>query len=1668
MAKNLIYNKLIDDESSFQLVRTNPKLTGNVKLTINESGDMWLNSIDANDELAKDQYKRFAIDPSVSLPVNIYRFFNNGQTPNEIVFDLNEKIDLTKTSTDYKDQFNFSNYFSGAKYLISKRYDERFSYFAPIYLKKQIPDYFIIFKIKDPLNKPIDQLKLEYPYNKEQYLKDMFKKASIIKTFDIGPNSKIGKYLRDYINDPLFPTSSLYVSFEKDTFTSWNGILLNSGVFGSKSEILSDFYSTSYPLKFFEENITLGFERNGVIYPNILNLEFIFNDDQSKEYEFNRYFGAYVNAIQLSNLEIDLDRAYNERSIWENEFPLKRKYYFWEEASIKQKNENGVIFPYSNSEINISEFESIFKDKENFYFNYIKDKNNKFYLPKLDEPYSIDYDSQNNELSSGKIRLSNNLIDFGNFFGPSKIFLQDKGFSSKLEGFSFQYLKIKNELSHLDYIKIYHPHGTKIDSFGKYDELIGVENYSLIPNPGDYYYYHDIDNIVGYDIYYFNNKGSVSEIASAISNCLNKIRNRTFKSYQYKDTIIIKCSVAGDYDNNYYLEFYSSSNNYLNIIIGDIENSDLVSNKIQFEGGSISNKNNRLVLDSGHFLKIKSNIDKILVKTIKGWSPIFKISKYVDLFNENNFTTDTEKQNALNSFFNKIVITLKLDEDIDISYGDFIMRYKTFTEFGLFSFFPIKDFDFDFYSSTYSNFPIIDLYNYYYIPEKLKMIVPGYKYKVVGNGSILINGFEYSSNSEFILPYSSENYYYERLSGNAFVTFSDDITTIGSRLDIPINDENKELKDFSGFFILKDPDKIIEETNNLDFQLKEKYLNGITNTEYDFYKENYSKDFSLKSKIIPYITKWSIKDGKDSRDNPYRLNTELVFGFNNFSPNHEDFTQNPSNFTHEWFYIESAFNYLNTEETIKNNLYYFDNNFDLNLALTDPNYFINYFTYIPTFNGKQIGPPQMRYSPIIKNKIGEYETFFKGFRILFRDVLDNNSKLSNGKPIFNKNSLRFEGYKFSILLKPIKEDINDDKTPPIRYRFIEHKTFKFILLLIEVNFGSIDQIDDIWKQVSNFSPSLEKVSIKTSTDFNGNFLDTIYTGDNLYKSINGDYRISFNQNGVSNLTYCLLYSLKNKKYNNWLNAFSNIKLSYKLDISPSGVDLSSKTINAVKNLNILNYPFNASDEIINPKENNLLIIRNSLIGLEYFLDNVLSYVPQFENKIFKATENLVLFDSNNLMFIDQNAVPSYSFPIGIPFNFINQNFIFKILSGGERYYETLIQKISFGYFKKCVNELNPFIEYYSYEYFNNSLIQIQDSKLYTEIPSYNSIIKKDAIVTKIDLDKPSRFSFNNIIGFSYERFPLDNYYEINRYSGEYEPIFKEVSKFYYTFDFIKNDINSLNFSNIKFNIDIDKFMTIENFNHIKISEDKILDLESDPIYKPQYELLNEISIGRENYFLFLSNWDYGFHYKYFNKNNYSSVPGTLRIEEDDCFISKLIIVPNEIKLENFNIKYLKDIEKLEDIDLSKIEMIVKENSKTVEGFINLNNILINYFLSSGFINKFNEFLNNSIEFIGKYSSLEDYIKDYIKLNILKLYDISLIEFYTKKDSTILTSKEINNEIINGIVFDFLNDKQRLEKGYLISKNLKINKFDRLILKFSFNKGVNSGIRISPKIKINLI
>ena len=334
--------KITQDETSFGIIRTNPKLTGNVKLTIDSGNDIWLNSIEAEKELADDRFKKYRISPNSSYAIDINRFFDTGTTPPEIVYSLYQAdSQYTSTKRNLSDQYDrFYQY--GVTALKSKFYSEDFSFFAPLYLKEEVPEYFVIFRTDGAINK----FSYDLPFNEwqSQVTSQILDKSTIIKTFSLGPETAIGQYLRNIVTHPARKPSDISVSYQQNGYTTYNGICYPQGSFAQMGELLYDYINQENPLISVEEFITLGFQRNKVISSHILNLEFLFDDTEAENYTINRYFGLYVNAIDLAKFNMSGD-ALQEYSLSVDQLPLPRKGVDGNKISLKsftQTNSTGI------------------------------------------------------------------------------------------------------------------------------------------------------------------------------------------------------------------------------------------------------------------------------------------------------------------------------------------------------------------------------------------------------------------------------------------------------------------------------------------------------------------------------------------------------------------------------------------------------------------------------------------------------------------------------------------------------------------------------------------------------------------------------------------------------------------------------------------------------------------------------------------------------------------------------------------------------------------------------------------------------------------------------------------------------------------------------------------------------------------------------------------------------------------------------------------------------------------------------------------------------------------------------------------------------------------------------------------------------------------------------
>lgn len=144
--------KIIKQTSSFGVLRANPRISGNVKITVDSTSGIWLNSFDSNPEMSNSTYKGFSISSDSSFDKDLYRFFKEGKTPSQFVFGLIGEDELVQNQTnELSSVYNFF-YSSGVSPLVSDKYTEDFTYLAPLWLGDDIPDHFVIFRVNDPID----------------------------------------------------------------------------------------------------------------------------------------------------------------------------------------------------------------------------------------------------------------------------------------------------------------------------------------------------------------------------------------------------------------------------------------------------------------------------------------------------------------------------------------------------------------------------------------------------------------------------------------------------------------------------------------------------------------------------------------------------------------------------------------------------------------------------------------------------------------------------------------------------------------------------------------------------------------------------------------------------------------------------------------------------------------------------------------------------------------------------------------------------------------------------------------------------------------------------------------------------------------------------------------------------------------------------------------------------------------------------------------------------------------------------------------------------------------------------------------------------------------------------------------------------------------------------
>jgi len=647
-----IENNSIDNKS-FAILRTNPKLTTNVKLVVNSFGDLFLSSFRASKELSRIEYQKFELKSSGKYSSDIANFYRGLSSAEK--YKVLRKFSDTAVYSDYKFQYE-DQYHYGAIHNETKLYDEQYKILAPLWLEKNLPSKFVVYRIED----------VEYKRNysedtvgQNSRILEILKNATIVKTFDLGKSSKIGEYLSNHVNDKQFPKSAISVNFKEGEQTFFNGIDTLKGGFASRAEQLDTYYTqVDYPEIFSNEIITGGFERNQLAIANVINLEFLFDDSTASDYKIYRYFGLYVDDITEGSFiseGVDQDGSVKVvNGTYETKYDLTG---------------TGLV------DIDIMPVPSDFLTPV---LRYVKDREGNFYNLK---------GSVVSQYSKLLINSKDGVESLFKGFGKTGKTITSVSRKPNPRGFiKFTVTQVPSPNDRL-FI------GDKTE--------IGISNYNL----GDYLLIADSTippaRAIGNK---FSIQGSLQQIAIAISAAIKNGEIVTYKTAVDGTSVIVEDFLSGNRRRQTVLGVYSQNLvDFIQINSGESNNIGLVNSLVPV--GTSTNFNN---WDMYTMIGGSAEGQSILVSSSEIGN--VKVGEWVKLKDQDKFIRIIEIENDP---IEKELYRIILDSKVVLSNDSVFEIYDVYrTEHGLFSAYDFKDFDFDFYSERNSKLGDLEYEDY--------------------------------------------------------------------------------------------------------------------------------------------------------------------------------------------------------------------------------------------------------------------------------------------------------------------------------------------------------------------------------------------------------------------------------------------------------------------------------------------------------------------------------------------------------------------------------------------------------------------------------------------------------------------------------------------------------------------------------------------------------------------------------------------------------------------------------------------------------------------------------------------------------------------------------------------------------------------------------------------
>ena len=1667
----------LDDGVSFSLVRTNPKLTTNTKLMYNGK-KMYMESYASSELLNRLEYKNVSVKQNSTFNKDIASFLTGTGSQ---AYGVYQKFSDVTISDSYDNQFE-TFYWCGAEYIDSYFYDEEIGFVAPLYLREKLPNYFVIFRLDTPSN---------YNFNVDEngkvldstfdFKSDILDKAVLIKSFDLREGSVLGNYIHNYVEQEGFEfDKSMYVNFSNAEVTYF-GINKNNGVLEKRVESFeNELLRNDNPVLKDDKWFTEGFERNGLIFPYIMNIEFLFDDDKFKQngveaYDFARYIGVYCNNIEFGEFS-DLNELKNAGYTEDNAI-----YYF-------EDNKN-ILHRYSNNESGL----------------------------KIDGKDDSEFDKS---LISG---FEDDRVN--GYAEPLDIY---EGFINRAQ-YGFEILKSFEPgdwvgIEYNGHVECYFADDKNVvNATAGIDESMGIGEYS------------------GFR-FSVNENSTVNDIAEALVKSVNHNKKSKFEAKCSDNVVVFYAKREGKEYNGgeiggnavgaemlleasliYNKKISLPVSNHLKLVSGDefpVENISDSDTVIPVEG---------VISSFGNYYRdyFCGACDLDIDPKTETYRNIFKIHSDEYIFFNVGRYLKTKNGNGREICANMIYINLdgELDPDyrlvivddapsdeknnrgydVSVSSTNQVEIMDIFKpNYGVLSWFPVKDFDFDINYSSY--------------------------------GQYIAFADECNTLGESISKTKTENIGFD---GNSIAS---EIKQLAKSLFVDDYGNNLE-SEYDYYFEQYHPDLCLM-SKTAPYISKWGYYDEQKDSCENPYRLNVSKVFGV-SNLSANTFLEKCNEDEFTHNMPYYM------------------TLHTPDYLKNYQYIECDELYRSQDNTNKTEQYllseYIDeiNSFSFSDCVdywvkkfkdTD----VDWFTHF--FSGKKYGKRfDRKYSRLLGgNKYHNPSTLFRGVKF---EVI----RQYNG---VDKKTSEYNDYKFSFVYIPVMIDsmVFDSKV-----HFVKNDTFKFIVGMVFVNtmLGKFNH--DIFNGNTNYFnkgflyAGCKDIIHPSNLGVYQCKLSILCDGDNEFKltTDNGfwidrlektkKFYMWLANNGNDDRTVIVTNTQDVKKVDDIEGLFELIKDKEQNPIGIEGIgDFKSQFRGDVTKAEIVDGSLKLSSNEYHQNYDTTIyrchtydfygtvtcemigreisIDKNRLIDIcdiewEYYYEEGFGYVVDVSELNFKSESlkniliNLGKKDSVISLYFynidehDQNPIDEkFDSDIKVDIKYgsitINTNKSTILDRDGihgetienlmvdielkdvinEETYESLALKDYFSVFNQVsMNSIEDSINNdYNVKYYST----IEDNKYKIRVVEPDCIEVKDiyeAVPVKITQNNKS------VVGSIEIKEKQDinkiGVKTINRYSGFYNPIFNDI--LYYGDYIYTNTIGRLGektfelpYSNTyidyKYSDEYGEFGVIKNlyFHKTNITRsDKILTSES-----PVYPAINEYALDYRDYNIFGSSWDDGYFVSQDNLDTRSICGGIGGMKDSLCmFGSKYLNLPDYIFVDTFeNGKFWDERLSIDGRDNTDVEIIYKEiNGRSVKYHLFLEKRLKRY-LVENLVEVFSKYINKDYSF-GDKSTIKDDVEEYVDKNLLRLYKVDRVYMYIKDERMQTNNRKIENEYLK--YMDFINEDKikvgfpviDVEGGIMMKDSKfvmsKTNEFDRDItynLKSGFKESFGFGVSFRRK------